>query len=106
MTTTTILPRNQPVRFAQNAESLAWVQRELRHLNVPTVMALVVEVKDLTTDEYDAFAARLLRARDWLASFDGICNEVLEVKAPGRTTLYVKPKGGSYARYVGLAVEG
>mgnify|MGYP003492711009 FL=1 len=106
MTTTTTQPRHQLVRYACNAESLNWVQRELRDLNVRAELALVVAVKELTAEEYDAFAKRLLRARDWLANFDGICNEALEVKAPGRPTLYVKPKGGNYARYVGLAAEG
>ncbi|MGO1003268.1 hypothetical protein [Lysobacter sp. CA196] len=104
MTTTTITPRNQMVRFARKAESLSWVQRELSHLNVRAELALVVATKDLAAEEYDAFAKQLLRARDWLADFDGICHEVLEIRSPDRTTLYVKPNGSNYAHYVGLAV--
>ncbi|ALN83047.1 putative conserved hypothetical protein [Lysobacter antibioticus] len=92
----------------RKAESLSWVHRELSHLNIRAEMALVVAVKQLTAEEYDAFARQLLRDRDWLAAFDGICNEVLEVRceAPGRPTLYVRPEGYNYARYVGLAVVG
>ena len=30
---------------------------------------------------------------------------MVEVSAPGRTTLYVDPSGGSYGRYVGVAIE-
>ncbi|WP_152566229.1 hypothetical protein [Lysobacter antibioticus] len=105
MTTTTITPRNQMVRFARKAESLSWVQRELRVLNVRPEIALVVATKDLTAEQYDAFAKQLLRARDWLADFDGICHEVVEVRCPGRPMLYVKSKGTNYAHTVGLAVE-
>ncbi|MDP1525267.1 MAG: hypothetical protein Q8M20_05620, partial [Rhodocyclaceae bacterium] len=31
--------------------------------------------------------------------------QVVEVSAPGRTTLYVDPSGGSYGRYVGVEIE-
>jgi hypothetical protein len=64
--------------------------------------------KELTTAEYDAFASTLLDDRDWLAGRGGHANghrKVVEVSAPGRTTLYVDPSGGSYARYVGVAIE-
>ena len=30
---------------------------------------------------------------------------MVEVSAPGRTTLYVDPSGSSYGRYVGVAIE-
>jgi hypothetical protein len=105
MTTTSITPRNQMVRFTRKAESLYWVQRELGDLNVRAELALVVATKDLTAEQYDAFAKQLLRARDWLADFDGICHEVLEVRCPGRPTLYVKSKETNYAHTVGLAAE-
>ena len=64
--------------------------------------------KELTTAEYDAFASTLLEDRDWLAGRGGHSNgkrSVVEVSAPGRTTLYVDPSGGSYGRYVGVAIE-
>ena len=64
--------------------------------------------KELTIGEYDAFASTLLEDRDWLAGRGGHTNgqrQVVEVSAPGRTTLYVDPSGGSYGRYVGMAIE-
>jgi hypothetical protein len=64
--------------------------------------------KELTTAEYDAFAGTLLEDRDWLAGRGGHADghrRVVEVSAPGRTTLYVDPSGGNYGRYVGVAVE-
>ena len=64
--------------------------------------------KELTTAEYDAFASTLLEDRDWLAGRGGHSNgkrSVVEVSAPGRTTLYVDPSGGSYGRYVGVAID-
>ena len=64
--------------------------------------------KELTIGEYDAFASTLLEDRDWLAGCGGHTNgqrQVVEVSAPGRTTLYVDPSGGSYGRYVGVAID-
>ena len=64
--------------------------------------------KELTAIEYDVFANTLLDNRDWLAGHGGHSNgkrSVVEVSAPGRTTLYVDPSGGSYGRYVGVAIE-
>lgn len=64
--------------------------------------------KQLTTAEYDAFANTLLEDRDWLTGRGGHANghrQVVEVSAPGRNTLYVDPSGGSYGRYVGVAIE-
>jgi hypothetical protein len=64
--------------------------------------------KELTGAEYDAFADTLLEDREWLAGRGGHVDghrRVVEVSAPGRTTLYVDPSGGNYGRYVGVAVE-
>ena len=64
--------------------------------------------KELTATEYDAFANTLLEDRDWLAGRGGHADghrRVVEVSAPGRTTLYVDPSGSSYGRYVGVAIE-
>ena len=64
--------------------------------------------KELTAIEYDVFANTLLDDRDWLAGRGGHRNgkrSVVEVSAPGRTTLYVDPSGGSYGRYVGVAID-
>jgi len=64
--------------------------------------------KELTTAEYDTFANTLLEDRDWLTGRGGHANghrQVVEVSAPGRITLYVDPSGGSYGRYVGVAID-
>ena len=64
--------------------------------------------KELTAIEYDVFANTLLDNRDWLAGHGGHRNgkrSVVEVSAPGRTTLFVDPSGGSYGRYVGVAIN-
>ena len=70
--------------------------------------AIMIEFrKELTAAEYDAFANTLLADRNWLAGRGGYENgrrKVVEVSAPGRTTLYVDPSGFSYARYVGVAI--
>ena len=64
--------------------------------------------KELTPAEYDAFANSLLEDHDWLTGRGGHADGhrcVVEVSAPGRTTLYVDPSGSSYGRYVGVAIE-
>lgn len=63
----------------------------------------VTETKELTLDEFDAFARSLLVSRDWLRGKGGgtsggyLC---VEITAPGRPYLYVNPEGSDYARYV------
>jgi hypothetical protein len=62
--------------------------------------------RELTADEYDAFAEDLTRSRGWLSDKGGRiagATQVVEVTAPGRKTLYVNPEGSDYARYVGIA---
>ena len=76
--------------------------------SVPPESVTVEFHKELSAAEYDAFANTLLEDRDWLAGRGGHSNgqrSVVEVSAPGRTTLYVDPSGASYGRYVGVAVE-
>jgi hypothetical protein len=64
--------------------------------------------QELTAAQYDAFAGSLQEDRDWLRGCGGHCEDgrrsVVEVSAPHRTTLYVDPSGGSYARYVGVCL--
>jgi len=74
-----------------------------------TTFTVSIELaKELTPGEYDQFANTLLEDRDW---HNGRCGwndskvrSVVEVKAPGRTTLYVDPSGSAYGRYVGINV--
>jgi hypothetical protein len=63
----------------------------------------VTETKELTVDEFDAFARSLLVSREWLRGKGGGTGDgylCVEVTAPGRPYLYVNPEGGDYARYV------
>ncbi len=84
---------------------------EVLHNSAPSAPpeSITIEFrKELTIGEYDAFASTLLEDRDWLTGRGGHSNgkrSVVEVSAPGRTTLYVDPSGGSYGRYVGVAIE-
>ena len=84
---------------------------EVHHNSDPSAPPEVITIdfrKELTAIEYDAFANTLLEDRDWLAGRGGHADghrRVVEVSAPGRTTLYVDPSGGSYGRYVGVAIE-
>ena len=64
---------------------------------------LVTETREMTTTEFDEFAANLLRSRPWLNGRGGTTCEgtlCVEVSAPGRPYLYINPEGGDYARYV------
>ena len=94
-------------RFARKPCSLD----EVLHNTDPSAPpeSITIELrKELTIGEYDAFASTLLEDLDWLAGRGGHTNgqrQVVEVSAPGRTTLYVDPSGGSYGRYVGVAIE-
>ena len=84
---------------------------EVHHTSDPSAPPEVITIefrKELTATEYDAFANTLLEDRDWLAGRGGHADghrRVVEVSAPGRTTLYVDPSGSSYGRYVGVAIE-
>ena len=94
-------------RFTRKPSSLD----EVLHYTDPSAPpeSITIEFrKELTTAEYDAFANTLLEDRDWLTGRGGHANghrQVVEVSAPGRTTLYVDPSGGSYGRYVGVAID-
>ena len=84
---------------------------EVHHNSDPSVPPEVITIefrKELTPAEYDAFANTLLDDRDWLTGRGGHADghrRVVEVSAPGCTTLYVDPSGSSYGRYVGVAIE-
>ena len=84
---------------------------EVLHASDPSAPPEFITIelrKELSVSEYDAFASTMLEDRDWLAGHGGHRNgkrSVVEVNAPGRTTLYVDPSGGSYGRYVGVAIE-
>lgn len=73
-----------------------------------TYLTSIVETKELTAAEYDAFIMRPLARREWLSGKGGWRGETrlaIAVVAPDRETLYVDPSGSDYGRYVGRAAS-
>jgi hypothetical protein len=67
----------------------------------------VSETREMTEAEYNAFIARPLAKREWLAGkggYQGNIKQAIALVCPGRETLYVDPSGSDYGRYVGRAV--
>jgi hypothetical protein len=67
----------------------------------------VFETREMTEAEYDAFIARPLTRREWLAGkggYQGNIKQAIALVCPGRETLYIDPSGSDYGRYVGRAV--
>ncbi len=69
----------------------------------------IAETKELTVAEYDAFIAKPLARREWLAGKGGWKNNnvryAIAVTAPERETLFVDPSGSDYGRYVGRRID-
>lgn len=69
----------------------------------------IIETKEMTAVEYDAFIAKPLTSREWLAGKGGWKNNnvryAIAITAPERETLYVDPSGSDYGRYVGRQVD-
>lgn len=69
----------------------------------------VAETMEMTAAEYDAFVAKPLASREWLAGKGGWKNNnvrrAIAVTAPERETLYVDPSGSDYGRYVGRRID-
>ena len=63
----------------------------------------ITETRELSVEEFDAFAGHLYKSRDWLEGKGGdwegggLC---VEVHAAGRPYLFVDPSGSDYGRYV------
>ena len=72
--------------------------------------AKIIESRNLSTAEYDAFAGDLFADHDWLQGKGGIeplpqggqQRHVIELMAEDRQTLLVDPSGHGYARIVGI----
>lgn len=67
----------------------------------------VIETKEMTEVEYDAFLAAPMSRREWMGGKGGWTGDIrkaIAIVAPNRETLYVDPSGYDYARYVGRAV--
>ncbi len=63
----------------------------------------ITETRELSAEEFDAFAGQLYKSRDWLDGKGGYWEDgrlCVEVHAPGRPYLFVDPSGSDYCRYV------
>lgn len=63
----------------------------------------ITETRDLSAEEFDAFAGHLYKSWDWLDGKGGYWEDgrlCVEVHAPGRPYLFVDPSGSDYGRYV------
>ncbi len=75
-----------------------------------TEQARIIESRNLSTAEYDAFVGDLFADHDWLKGKGGIeplpqggqQRHVIELMAKDRQTLLVDPSGHGYARIVGI----
>lgn len=103
MTMTTCRPYPVLVRFSRKPASLRAMLREHSGYFIAEERVSVVATNTMTAAEYDAFVCDLIRAQDWIASFKGRSDQCIAVHAPARLTLYVRPDGYDYPRYVGLA---
>lgn len=91
------------VRFSRKPANLRSIMREHSGYYTEEQRVFVAATKTMTAAEYDAFVCDLSRAQDWIASFKGRGDQCIVVRAPARLTLYIRPEGYDYARYVGLA---
>lgn len=95
------------IRFARKPVNIDEVKAAARDLDDRGTICRVSETVEMNVGEYDAFARTLMDRRQWLAGKGGWRNghlQAIEVKAPGRPTLYVNPEGSDYGRYVGMAL--
>jgi len=103
------MPEIVLVRYTRKPESLHEIESVIRYNEGKPEKTRVIEIKEMTTAEYDAFVARPLASRAWLAGKGGWDpNNVrlaIAVSAAGRRTLYVDPSGSDYARYIGMDIS-
>lgn len=99
---------NVRIRFVRKPADLIEALESLRMGELATRIAIQARV-ELSDDQYDEFAKTPLADRDWLTGKGGWDDEnlrrVVMITAPDRFTLYADPSGGTYARYLGLAVD-
>ena len=99
-----VLEREFNTRYWGRSVTLQAARRWLRGEAIPTQIS---EVREMTEVEYNAFIARPLAKREWLAGkggYQGNIKQAIARVCPGRETLYVDPSGSDYGRYVGRAV--
>ena len=96
------------VIYARKPESLHEIESCSRYGSGTAYQTDIIETREMTAEEYDAFVERPLKSRDWLAGKGGWKNNdtrhAIAITAPERETLYVDPSGSDYGRYVGRQV--
>lgn len=100
---------NDTVRiiYARKPENWHEIESGSRYGSGTAYNTEIIETREMTATEYDAFIARPLATRDWLADKGGMRGDTrfaIAITAPERETLYVDPSGYSYARYIGRRV--
>lgn len=103
MTATICRPYAATVRFSRKPANLRSILREHSGYHIEEERVSVNAIKTMTAAEYDAYVCDMSRAQDWIASFKGLGDRCIVIRAPARLTLYIRPDGYDYARYVGLA---
>jgi len=98
-----------PVIYARKPSDWHEIETGSRPDSGEAHLTRVIETKEMTNAEYDAFIADPLAINDWLAGKGGWDHNkvrlAIALVAPFRQTLYVDPSGANYARYVGRAVS-
>ena len=87
--------------FARKPDNLSEIGDDFGYLEYTKVY--VTETKELTAEQFDAFASKLFMPCDWLRGKGGGIGDgclCVEVIAPDRPRLYVNPEGSDHARYV------
>jgi len=93
------------VRFIRKPCNIEEMTADLEQYDIRPVLSEVIEIWDMSADEYDIFAADFFAHHQRLngkGGRTGNLHQVIEINAPERKTLYVNPEGFDYARYVGF----
>lgn len=105
MNRTIVPPYQIQVRFSRKPLNSRAMRRELSGYHVDAEQVWVVGRISMTQAEYRAFERNFFEPQSWIVPLNSRPGYCIVVEAPRMPTLYVKPEGYDYARYVGLAVE-
>ena len=105
MNRTIVPPYQTQARFSHKPRNSRAMLRELSGYDVDVEQVWVVERITMTQAEYRAFERDFFQPQPWIVPLNSRPAYCILVEAPRMLTLYVRPEGYNYARYVGLAVE-
>lgn len=99
----TIVPPHQiQVRFSRKPRNSRAMLRELSGYHVDAERVWVIERITMTQAESRAFERDFFQPQRCIVPLNSRPAYCIVVEAPRMPTLYVKPEGYDYARYVGL----